>query len=125
MNANSGSKLFVTTIMEGTDKSLSLFQKQAVFSSLSDLRNLTTIRMGGKERTLIKFSCMDYEAAAEDVGTQVNFLISSKFFVYQPLREGLKKIIRFMQNLPPSLDVPPPHGKYFWLVWICDIFERT
>ena len=93
MNANSGSKLFVTTIMEGTDKSLSLFQKQAVFSSLSDLRNLTTIRMGGKERTLIKFSCMDYEAAAEDVGTQVNFLISSEKFVYQPLREWLKKII--------------------------------
>ena len=68
---NSGSKVFVTTLMEGTDKSLSLFQKQYLFSSLTGLRNLTSIRMGGKERKLIKLSCMDYEAAAEDFGTQV------------------------------------------------------
>ena len=33
-NANSGNKVFVSTVMLGTDKSLSLFQKQAVFSSL-------------------------------------------------------------------------------------------
>ena len=69
--ANSGSKVFVTAVMQGTDKSLSLFQKQAIFSSLSALRNLETIRMGGRERRLIKLSCMDYEAAHEEVGTQV------------------------------------------------------
>ena len=65
--------MFVTTVMEGTDKSLSLFQKQSMFSSLSGLKNLTTIRMGERERKLIKISCMDYEAAAEDFGTQVFF----------------------------------------------------
>ena len=69
--ANSGSKVFVSTLMEGSDKALSLFQKQALFSSLSGLRDVTTITMGGKERKLIKFSAMDYEAAAEDFGTQV------------------------------------------------------
>ena len=70
-NANAGNKVFVSTVMLGTDKSLSLFQKQAVFSSLTQLRNLTSIKIGGRERKLIKFSCMDYEAAAEEVGTQV------------------------------------------------------
>ena len=70
-NANAGNKVFVTTLMLGTDKSLSLFQKQAIFSSLSQLRNLTSIKIGGSERKLVKFSCMDYEAAAEEVGTQV------------------------------------------------------
>ena len=74
-SANSGSKVFVTAVMVGTDKSLSLFQKQFLFSSLSALRNLTTIKMGGKERKVIKFSCMDYEAAAEDIGTQVCTLL--------------------------------------------------
>ena len=74
-NANSGHKVFVTTVMEGSDKALSLFQKQDLFSSLSALKNLTTIKMGGKERTLIKFSSMDYEAAAEDFGTQVELMI--------------------------------------------------
>ena len=77
-NCNSGSKVFVTAVMQGTDKSLSLFQKQALFSSLSALRNLSTIRMGGKERSLLKFSCMDYEAAHEDVGTQVIILVRAK-----------------------------------------------
>ena len=75
VNANSGGKVFVTTIMQGTDKSLSLFQKQALFSSLSALRNITTIKMGGKEQKLIKISCMDYEAAAEDFGTQVRLFV--------------------------------------------------
>ena len=69
--ANSGSKVFVTAVMVGTDKSLSLFQKQYLFSSLSALRNLTTIKMGGQERKVCVFTCMDYEAAAEDMGTQV------------------------------------------------------
>ena len=72
-NSNSGSKTFVTALMQGTDKSLSLFQKQALFSSLSVLRTLDTIRMGGRERSIIKLSCMDYEAAHEDVGTQVDW----------------------------------------------------
>ena len=70
-HGNHGGKMFVTALMQGTDKSLSLFQKQALFSSLSALRNLHTIDMGGKERKLIKISAMDYEAAHEDVGTQV------------------------------------------------------
>ena len=70
-NANAGNKVFVSTVMQGTDKSLSLFQKQAIFSSLSQLRNLKSIKIGGSVRKLVKFSCMDYEAAAEDVGTQV------------------------------------------------------
>ena len=73
VNANAGSKVFVTTVMVGTDKTLSLFQKQAVFSGLSSLRNLSSIRIGGRERKLVKISCMDYEAAAEDVGTQVHY----------------------------------------------------
>ena len=71
INSNSGSKVFITTLMEGSDKSLSLFQKQALFSTLSSLRNLSSIHIGGQVRQLIKISCMDYEAAAEDVGQQV------------------------------------------------------
>ena len=70
-NANDGSKVFVTTVMVGTDKSLSLFQKQAVFSSLSVFRNLSSVRIGGRHRRLVRISAMDYEAAAEEVGTQV------------------------------------------------------
>ena len=75
VNVNSGGKVFVTTIMQGTDNSMSLFQKQALFSSLSALQNITTIKMGGKEQKLIKISCMDYEAAAEDFGTQVRLFV--------------------------------------------------
>ena len=74
-NANAGHKVFVTTVIVGTDKSLSLFQKQAVFSSLSALRNLSSVRIGGRDRKLVKFSCMDYEAAAEEVDTQVHYYI--------------------------------------------------
>ena len=74
-SANSGWKIFVTTMMQGTDKSLGLFQKQSLFSTLSGLRNLTSIQMGGKERRLVKFSCMDYEAASEDFGHQVDYII--------------------------------------------------
>ena len=70
-HANAGSKVFVTTMVQGSDKALSLFQKQALFSSLSGLRNIETIQMGRRVRKLIKFSAMDYEAAAEDFGTQV------------------------------------------------------
>ena len=70
-SANSGAKVFVSTVMIGSDKSLSNFQKQYLFSSLSELKTLRSISMGGKERKVIKFSCMDYEAAAQDVGTQV------------------------------------------------------
>ena len=69
--ANSGAKVFVTSLMQGSDKSLSLFQKQELFSCLSGLRGVDTITMGGKERKLFKFSAMDYEAGAEDFGTQV------------------------------------------------------
>ena len=72
--ANSGSKVFVTTLVQGSDKPLSLYQKQDLFSSLTGLRSLKTIRMGGKERKLLKFSVMDYEAAAEEFGTQVGIL---------------------------------------------------
>ena len=71
INSNAGSKVFITTLMEGSDKSLSLFQKQALFSTLSSLRNLSSINIGGQFRRLLKISCMDYEAAAEDVGQQV------------------------------------------------------
>ena len=69
--ANSGAKVFVTSMIEGSDKPLSLFQKQSLFSCLRGLRNVNTITMGGKERKLLKFSAMDYEAAHEDFGTQV------------------------------------------------------
>ena len=69
--ANSGAKVFVTSLMQGSDKSLSLFQKQELFSCLSGLRGVDTITIGGKERKLFKFSAMDYEAGAEDFGTQV------------------------------------------------------
>jgi hypothetical protein len=68
--ANSGGKVFVSTVMVGSDKSLSSFQKQYIFSSLKGLNLLKSINMGGKERKVIKFSSMDYEAAAQDVGTQ-------------------------------------------------------
>ena len=81
-NANSGGKIFVSAVMQGSDKSLSLFQKQQLFNSLSALRNLSTIQMGGKERALVKFSVMDYEAAAEDVGTQVLSLTNSVLAEY-------------------------------------------
>ena len=70
-SANSGAKVFTSTVMVGSDKSLSSFQKQYIFSSLKGLRLLNSINMGGKERKVIKFSSMDYEAAAQDVGTQV------------------------------------------------------
>ena len=73
--ANSGSKVFVTTMVEGSDKPLSLYQKQFLFSSLTGLRNMDTIQMGGRERKLILFSTMDYEAQAEDLGTQVGMHI--------------------------------------------------
>ena len=72
--ANSGWKVFVTTMMQGSDKALSLFQKQALFSCLSGLRTMRSIHMGGKERRLLKFSAMDYEAGAEDFGTQVGLM---------------------------------------------------
>lgn len=70
-NANHGSKIFVTTMVEGSDKGFSMYQKQEFFSSLSGLRGHNTIKMGGKVRKLFKFSAMDYEAAHEDFGTQV------------------------------------------------------
>ena len=70
-NANHGSKIFVTTMVEGSDKGFSLYQKQEFFSSLSGLRGHNTIKMGGKVRKLFKFSAMDYEASHEDFGTQV------------------------------------------------------
>jgi hypothetical protein len=76
LNANSGSKVFVTTMVQGSDKGLSLYQKQELFSSLSALREVKTIKMGGKVRKLVKFSAMDYEAAHEDFGTQVGEIIS-------------------------------------------------
>ena len=70
-NGNHGSKIFVTTMVEGSDKSLSLYQKQGLFSSLSGLKGKNCIKMGGKERKLLIFSAMDYEAAHEEFGTQV------------------------------------------------------
>ena len=73
LQANSGSKVFVTTLVEGSDKPLSLYQKQYLFSSLTGLRGMNTILMGGKQRKLIKISSMDYEAQAEELGTQVCF----------------------------------------------------
>ena len=71
VNGNAGCKVFVTTLMIGSDKSLSCFQKQALFSSLSALRNLSSIKISGQDRKLLKISCSDYEAAAQEVGTQV------------------------------------------------------
>jgi hypothetical protein len=59
--ANSGGKVFVTGMINRSDKGLSLGQKQHIFSQLKTLRNLTTINMGHKERRLIVISCMDYE----------------------------------------------------------------
>ena len=79
-NGNYGSKIFVTTMVEGSDKSLSLYQKQGLFSSLSGLRGKNCIKMGGKERKLLIFSAMDYEAAHEEFGTQVGQRSSSFFF---------------------------------------------
>ena len=73
LQANSGSKVFVTTLVEGSDKPLSLYQKQYLFSSHTGLRGMNTIQMGGKQRKLIKISSMDYEAQAEELGTQVCF----------------------------------------------------
>ena len=70
-SANSGSKVFVSCVMIGSDKSLSSFQKRFIFSSLTGLGMLKSIKMGGRERKVIIISCMDYEAAAEDCGTQV------------------------------------------------------
>ena len=75
VNPNAGSKMFVTTVMVGTDKGLSLWQKQAVFCNLSPLRNTSSIRIGGRVRKLVKFSAMDNEACAEEVGTQVRHLL--------------------------------------------------
>ena len=69
VNGNAGCKVFVTTLMFGSDKSLSCFQKQALFSSLSALRNLSSIKISGQDRKLLKISCSDYEAAAQEVGT--------------------------------------------------------
>ena len=82
VQSNSGSKLFITSLMEGSDKSLSLFQKQALFDSLSPLRNLSSINIGGKVRKLIKISCLDYEAAAESFGQQV-CIYSIKLPIYK------------------------------------------
>ena len=59
--ANSGGKVFVTGMINRSDKGLSLGQKQHIFSQLKSLRNLTTINMGHKERRLVLISCMDYE----------------------------------------------------------------
>ena len=70
-SANSGSKVFVSCVMIGSDKSLSSFQKRFIFSSLTGLRMLKSINMRGRDRKVIIISCMDYEAAAEDCGTQV------------------------------------------------------
>ena len=69
--ANSGAKVFVSTLVEGSDKQLSLYQKQFLFDSLTGLKNMETIQIGGKERQLIKIAAMDYEAQAEELGTQV------------------------------------------------------
>ena len=96
-NGNSGWKIFVTTMMKGSDKSLGLFQKQSLFSSLSGLRNLTSIQMGGKERRLVKFSCMDYEAASEDFGHQV--LLYILYIIWGSSLRGLR-------SLYPSLGPP-------------------
>ena len=71
IQANSGSKVFISTLVEGSDKSLSMYQKQFLFSSLTGLRHINKIFMGGRERKLYKFLCMDYEAAAQEMGTQV------------------------------------------------------
>ena len=80
LQANSGSKVFVTTLVEGSDKPLSLYQKQFLFSSLTGLRGMNTIQMGGKQRKLLKISSMDYEAQAEELETQVCF--SKEIYVH-------------------------------------------
>ena len=59
--ANSGAKVFVTGMINRSDKGLSLGQKQHIFSQMLSLKNLTTINMGHRERKLILISCMDYE----------------------------------------------------------------
>ena len=37
--------------------------------------------MGGKEQALIKFSTMDYEAAAEEFGTQVDKFMKFVYYI--------------------------------------------
>ena len=65
IHGNARSKVYLTNLMMGSDKGLSCFQKQALFSSLSALRGVSTIKVAGQERKLIKISCMDYEAQAQ------------------------------------------------------------
>ena len=47
--------------------------------------------MGGKERRLLKFSCMDYEAAAEDFGTQVGLFEGGDYLGPNCFRPTFKK----------------------------------
>ena len=79
-NSNSGTKTFVTTLLNQSDKGLSLHQKQNIFGdSFSQLSQLTTLNIGGRERDLLVFMTGDWEAGAERFGGQGASAVNPSF----------------------------------------------
>ena len=70
-NSNSGGKTFITTLLNRTDKGLSLHQKQSIFeNSFSQLRNLSSLKYFESEKSVVTFMTGDWEAGAERFGGQ-------------------------------------------------------
>ena len=65
-NSNSGSKVFITTLLTRSDKGISLAQKQKIFEpSFSQLSQLTHLEMGAAVRPVVVFGSSDWEAGFE------------------------------------------------------------
>ena len=70
-NSNSGAKTFITTLLNRSDKGLSLHQKQNIFAnSFPMLRYLTQLEVNGMNKSLVTFQTGDWEAGADRFGGQ-------------------------------------------------------
>ena len=70
----------MTTLLNQSDKGLSLHQKQHIFGeSFSHLHQLTHLNIGGQDKELLIFMTGDWEAGAERFGHQGASAVNPSF----------------------------------------------